>query len=114
MISADLSYSDVACADNRGAAVAGVLLQGETLHANHALVYGTLQDGRRHEAQLRTLGGDGDGGGGDPYVGTNVGDGWWVKARCGPSYRLCKGAGRKVEGKDVLVGQLEAEARADA
>ena len=53
VISADLSYSDVKCADNRGAAVAGVLLQGETLHANHALVYGTLADGRAHEARLR-------------------------------------------------------------
>ena len=53
LISADLSYSDITCADNRGAAVAGVLLQGETLHANHALVYGTLADGRAHEARLR-------------------------------------------------------------
>ena len=53
LISADLSYSDIKCADNRGAAVAGVLLQGETLHANHALVYGTLADGRAHEARLR-------------------------------------------------------------
>ena len=44
VISADLSFSDVKCADNRGAAVAGVLLQGETLHANHAVVFGTLQD----------------------------------------------------------------------
>ena len=95
VISADLSYSDVKCADNRGAAVAGVLLQGETLHANHALVYGTLADGRAHEARLRTLGGEADGTGGDPYVGTKAGDGWWVKALTkdaegAATYRLCK------------------------
>ena len=111
VISADLSYSDVKCADNRGAAVAGVLLQGETLHANHAVVFGTLQDGRAHEARLRTLGGEGEGTGGDPFVGSNVGDGWWVKAltnepETGASYRLCKGAGRKVECKDVPADQM--------
>ena len=33
--------------------VAGVLLQGESLHANHALIFGTLQDGRAHEARPR-------------------------------------------------------------
>lgn len=111
VISADLSFSDVKCADNRGAAVAGVLLQGETLHANHAVVFGTLQDGRAHEARLRTLGGEGEGTGGDPFVGSNVGDGWWVKAltnepETGASYRLCKGAGRKVECKDVPADQM--------
>eukprot|EP00908_Phaeocystis_cordata_P010696 Transcript_21548.p2 GENE.Transcript_21548~~Transcript_21548.p2 ORF type:complete len:427 (+),score=185.57 Transcript_21548:407-1687(+) len=121
VISADLSYSDARAPDNRGAAVAGVLIRGESLQANHALVYGTLSDGRRHEARLRTLGGDEDGAGGDPYVGSEVGDGWWVKARCwapsgapsGATYLLAKGAGRKVEYRNVPVDEMERHVQID-
>ena len=121
VISADLSYSDACAPDNRGAAVAGVLIRGESLQANHALVYGTLSDGRRHEARLRTLGGDEDGAGGDPYVGSEVGEGWWVKARCwapsgapsGATYLLAKGAGRKVEYRNVPVDEMERHVQID-
>ena len=32
------------------------------------------------QARLHTLGGEADGTGGDPFVGSNVGDGWWALA----------------------------------
>lgn len=108
VVSADTSYSDVTADDDRGVAVAGLLLQGDSLHSTHSVVYGTLRDGRKHEARLRTLGGTADGSGGDPYVGSEAGGGWWVKALVAPSagasepsYLLCRGAGRKVEYQDV-------------
>jgi len=70
VISADLSYSDVRAEDNRGVAVAGVILQGESLHVNHAVVFGTLHDGRDFQGRMATLGGSEDGLGGDPLLGT--------------------------------------------
>jgi hypothetical protein len=44
-------------------------------------------------------------------VGTKAGDGWWVKALTtdaegAATYRMCKGAGRKVEAKDVPADQM--------
>lgn len=97
VISADTSFSDTDAADNRGVAVPGVLLQGP-LEANSALIYGTLRDGRRHEARLACLGGAGPH---DEFVGTELVDGWWVKARLvSGAYLLCRGNGRSVEYRD--------------
>ncbi|KAL1503822.1 hypothetical protein AB1Y20_012289 [Prymnesium parvum] len=113
LISADTSYADPQAADGRGQSVACVLLRGPSLDENHSLVYGTLADGRRHEARLATLGGAADGEGGDPHVGVELEDGWWVKARLceegaggGARYVCCRGAGREVEYKEVPEEEL--------
>ena len=78
-------------------------LRGPSLHENHAVVGGVLRDGTPHEARLHTLGGREHGSGGDWLVGTELADGWWVKARTAPppgvaaQYLCCRGAGRRVE-----------------
>ena len=74
-----------------------------------------LKDGRRHEVALRTLkqgivelgnrhllsGPNHDG---DPHVGLELDDEWWVKARivdaAAPTYLCCRGKGRVVEYRD--------------
>jgi len=100
VLSVDTSYSDIDFGDSRGAAVAGLVLRGP-FDANHAVVYGKLRDGRRHETRLSCLGGDAHGSGGDPFVGTELDGGWWVKARVQPDevghetqYLCVRGAGR--------------------
>jgi len=103
VISADTSFSDQDAADNRGKAMACVLLRGTSLDVNHAVIYGVLRDGRHHEARLQTLGGLEDGKEGDPFLGTEFKDGWWVKALVpeASSYLLCRGKGRRVEYRDI-------------
>lgn len=61
VITADTSFSDTSKPDNRGAAIACVLVQGESSTANHTEIAGTLRDGRQYTGRLATLGGDEDG-----------------------------------------------------
>ena len=107
VLSADNSYGG---GKGRGDSLVGLLIRGASPYENHAVVYGTLADGRRHEARLPTLGGQEDGGGGDARIGTRLDDGWWVKARLvgqdgekdGETLYLCnRGAGRAVEARVV-------------
>ena len=118
VISADTSYADPN--DRllgRGVSLAGVSILGPSLAVNHARIYGTLADGREHDAHLATLDGRGrhyDTPGDDEIIGTETQDGWWVKARAAPSaddegkkrYVCSRGAGRTVEQRDVLVSDL--------
>ena len=91
VISADTSYADPN--DRllgRGVSLAGVSILGPSLAVNHARIYGTLADGREHDAHLATLDGRGrqyDTPGDDEIIGTETQDGWWVKARAAPSAR---------------------------
>ena len=102
----------------RGQSLACVSIHGPSLDVNHARVYGTLSDGRRHDVTLPTLARAKPGAppprpkGGDLVVGRELEDGWWVKARFVPEdarqsgaedgqlYLCCKGIGRKVEYRD--------------
>jgi hypothetical protein len=117
IISADTTYADttVMC---RGQSLACVSIHGPSLDVNHARVYGTLVDGRRHDVTLPTLARAKPGAppprpkGGDLIVGRELEDGWWVKARFVPEdarqsgaedgqlYLCCRGIGRKVEYRD--------------
>jgi len=133
VISADTSYADTTSHDGRGVSIACVSLQGPSLDVNCARVYGTLRDGRQHDVRLPTLVGGAAGGdlphpeGGDPVVGRELDDGWWVKALMvgegadlvpnaegagRPAsaddsqtrvYLCCRGSGRNVEYRDEVV-----------
>ena len=61
VITADTSFSDTSKPDNRGAAIASVLVQGESAEANHTEIAGVLRDGREFSGHLATLVGDADG-----------------------------------------------------
>lgn len=61
VITADTSFSDTSKPDNRGAAIASVLVQGESPDANHTEIAGILRDGREFTGRLATLAGDADG-----------------------------------------------------
>jgi len=113
VLSADTSYSDPQTGDGRGGAVAGILLRGESLDAMHSVVFGVLRDGSVHEATLPTLSGGQDGRGGDPFVGVELADGWWVKARLKKaepeaSYLLCRGEFRTVNYRVVSATEVSA------
>lgn len=97
--------------DGRGQSMAGVLLIGDSLEETQSVIYGTLANGEQHEARLPMLGGLPHAG--DRYVGTELNDGWWVKARLvvpdtngQTRYRCCRGDGRKVEYKDMTEEEL--------
>lgn len=102
VITADTSFSDTSKPDNRGAAIASVLVQGESAEANRTEIAGVLRDGREFSGHLATLVGDADGArlqlcskstalvrppdaagfagsctgtGGDPLIGTEEADG---------------------------------------
>lgn len=126
IISADTTYADHRSADQRGLSLACVLVHGASLDVNCARVYGRLRDGRRHDATLATLSVPTPGAppvaeGGDPRIGCEVGDGWWVKAKIArgvgktseleassttsrTTYLCCRGDKRHVEYKDVVEG----------
>lgn len=106
VVTADTSFSDMRAADCRGAAVTAVLVSGESADANQLEFFGTLHDGRQYHGRLATLGGDGEGLGGDPLLGTEAAEGWWYKARvmgegATEVYLQCQGAGRTVRYRDV-------------
>lgn len=120
ILSADTSYGDPADkALGRGASLAGVSIVGASLEVNHAVVFGTLADGLEHEAHLATLHAKGpahDAKGDDEYVGIELDDGWWVKARvrerggegvAGRRRYICnRGSGRTTERCEHLVEEL--------
>ena len=70
VITADTSFSDMGAADNRGSAIAAVMVQGESAESNRTEIFGTLHDGRDFQGRMATLGGSEDGLGGDPLLGT--------------------------------------------
>jgi len=97
MISTDTSYSQMGSkswwgADNRGVDTVTEVL----LHLDGSLhVHGVIADGTKIEYHLA---GDG-GGGGDQFVGRQLSDCSWVKAKTAgnaPEYIICKGEGRKM------------------
>lgn len=110
IISADTSYADREDVLGRGQSLAGVTIRGQSLARNHARVFGTLSDGREHDASLATLDSKGSlrDAPGDPLIGTEIGDGWWVKALVSTNernlnrYLCCRGIGRKVEYRDEV------------
>ena len=118
IISADTCYADGGSADGRGNAVAGVSLHGPSLDVNCARIFGTLADGRAHEARLATLSSSAAGPagaaappppeGGDLLVGSELDEGWWVKALVKADagaprvYHCCRGSGRTVEYRDEV------------
>lgn len=117
VISADTSYGDPTDRElGRGVSLAGVCLMGQSLEVNHAKIYGTLADGREHEAHLATLDSRGRAHDtpGDELLGTELDGGWWVKARAvaagsdpgKQTYVAFRGAGRTVEQMDHLVSRL--------
>ena len=133
VLSCDTSYADLANdkRTGRGKAISWVRIEGESLDRNAATVSGCLADGRAHEATLATLSSAGqadDVPGDEPHVGTELEDGWWVKARllnadapgtasnggekaklggegqaAGQTYHLCQGEGRTVNHKDAVL-----------
>jgi len=81
--------------DNRGdKAVSEVLLYKD----GTSKVHGVLADGTRIAYELAPGGGAGVGGG-DKFVGRQLSDGYWIKARTAnavPEYILCRGEGFKL------------------
>mmetsp|Transcript_8317 Transcript_8317/g.34246 ORF Transcript_8317/g.34246 Transcript_8317/m.34246 type:complete len:330 (-) Transcript_8317:26-1015(-) len=55
LITADTSYSDVSATDNRGLAVAAVVLEGPSLEVNRATVHGVLADGQEYAGDMPML-----------------------------------------------------------
>jgi len=103
VITADTSYSDMGQPDNRGIAVAEVLLLAD----GAALVHGQLKDGREIEYRLPP---PGAAVGGDPWVGRLLVDGFFVKARLAApphEYLLCKGEGFRLTVKTTTAADLE-------
>ena len=121
VICADTSYADPTDPHGRGRSLAGVSLHGPSLDVNAARIFGLLADGRRHDATLPMLSTPEPGAacsvGGDPLVGLELEDGWWIKARLDDAhgahddparpgatatarahvYWCCRGQGRRLE-----------------
>ena len=105
VVSADTSFSDASAKDNRGSAVASVVIEG-TPHENHTRLHGVLRDGRGYDGCLGTVGGALEPTGGDTVLGTQDTDGWWYKAFIPQDsgrgvYLVSRGEGRHVQYKDV-------------
>jgi Calcineurin-like phosphoesterase len=103
IVSADTSFSDTSADDNRGRAMSVVEIAGDSPTDNQLEVRGTLRDGRSHESFFFRLHPGGvDVSVGDPNLGRLWKDGYWIKmATTTDSYWLSRGAGRRVEYKDV-------------
>ena len=103
LVSADTSYSDVRAPDNRGLAVPAVTIEGDSHDVSRTRIHGILKDGRPYEALLPALGGCDHHLEGDLLLGTEDHDGWWYKATLddGNRYLQCKGAGRRVQYRDI-------------
>jgi hypothetical protein len=118
IVSADTSFSDTTADDNRGQAVAVVEIVGGSSTDNHLELCGTFQDGtnyRCHFTRLHIINNNTVGANaasvdefdeGDANLGTQLQDGWWIKARTSDDYQLCRGQGRRVEYKTVPIQEL--------
>jgi len=85
--------------DSRGNALAIVEITGESFFCTRLETSGVLACGTEYRNKFPFLGIDGFIDGGDPYLGTRLPGGWWVKAAVPPNYHLCRGSGRFVEYK---------------
>jgi hypothetical protein len=98
VVSADTSFSDTSADDNRGKAINVVEISGDSFDDNHLEISGTLRDGEVFFSSFPRLNPSGmDQRTGDPNLGRQLEDGWWVKAATPTHYQLCRGQGRKVE-----------------
>jgi hypothetical protein len=110
-ISADTSYSQMGHksawgVDNRGEAVSEVLLYAD----GGSEVHGVLADGSKVRYRL------GGAGGGDKFVGRQLRDGYWVKAKTDSAeaeYVLCLGEGFKLTVSRRTEREMEALTEAD-
>jgi len=119
VISADTSFSDTRASDNRGQAIACVLIEGKNESVNCSVLSGVLRDGREHFCRLRTLASGTTterdcANDGDSFVGTELGDGWWVKTKVllegqPVCYLACKGEGRHCEYRDIPLEAVQRE-----
>ena len=122
IVSADTSFSDTSAVDKRGCAHCSVELCGSSPLDNRLRLVGTLRDGRSYDCEFHRLypGGGIDGTVGDPHLGRQVRDGWWVKASTKAArevdgdedaekcydYWLTRGKGRFVEYKCIEASKL--------
>ena len=126
IVSADTSFSDTSCSDNRGRVVSVVELVGRNEHTNQLHLYGILQTGQAYDSWFPTIrrrrrqqqqqqrditnycdndtDDDDNNSSGDIYLGKQLPrDGWWVKAsyyddsKQEDYYCLARGKGRRVE-----------------
>ena len=99
IVSADTSFSDIKADDNRGKAIAIVEIVGSCINDNHLEISGRLRDGNSFLSIFpRLCPSIGiDERTGDPLLGRQLEDRWWVKAATGAHYQLCRGEGRNVE-----------------
>ena len=127
VVSADTSFSDTSCADNRGRVVSVVELVGRNEHTNQLHLYGILQTGQAYDSWFPTIrrrrqqqqqqqrdiinycdndtdDDNNNNPSGDIYLGKQLPrDGWWVKAsyyddsKQEEYYCLARGKGRRVE-----------------
>ena len=110
IVSADTSFSDTSATDNRGCATSIVELAGTSHCDNQLHLSGILRDGTPYRSAFHRLhsGGAIDTNVGDPFLGRQLPDGWWVKASSHDEkhYWLTRGKGRIVEYKQVEKSNL--------
>ena len=88
---------------SRGTAIAMVEITGQDASNNWLEMSGVLACGKEYSNKLPILGSYDNNdelseGAGDPYIGTKLPDGWWIKALTSDAnYHLCRGSGRLIE-----------------
>ena len=87
--------------DSRGNALAIVEITGESFFCTRLETSGVLACGTEYSNKFPFLRSDGNVAidVGDPYLGSRLPGGWWIKAAVPPNYHLCRGSGRFVEYK---------------
>eukprot|EP01120_Amphizonella_sp_Union-15-10_P008817 TRINITY_DN3242_c0_g1_i1.p1 TRINITY_DN3242_c0_g1~~TRINITY_DN3242_c0_g1_i1.p1 ORF type:complete len:181 (-),score=24.77 TRINITY_DN3242_c0_g1_i1:34-576(-) len=109
-ITADTSFSDPSKSDNRGIAVSEVCIQG-TESDNQTFIHGQLKEGKKYEFYVSKDNGEPNNSIGDPYIGLQTLDGWWVKVKFldlgVQKYLLSRGEGHKVFYKELTRKELE-------
>lgn len=107
VITADTSYSSFGHKsawgeDNRGEAVGELVFECDS----YVSAWGVLADGTKYEYSLKAIGESG----GDAFVGRQLEDKSWVKARIAGAdeYLVCLGEGRKLTHRRVSAAELKA------
>jgi len=100
----DLQESKKRFGENRGDAIGLIEIIGDDALNNWLESSGALACGTEYLNQLPILSScetnnneDKSRHSGDPYLGSKLRSGWWVKAAVPPNYHLCRGSGRFVE-----------------
>lgn len=106
VITADTSYSKFGHksswgVDNRGEVIGEVIIKSD----NSVTAWGVLADGTKYEYSLKAIGESG----GDIFVGRQLEDKSWVKAKIAGTdeYLVCLGEGRKLTHSRLSVAELK-------